>query len=62
MHCLVAELMICALIFQIVGLGESDLMASFLAGACRTIVPIFHVKATAEAHDLVSPLLNHIQI
>jgi hypothetical protein len=60
MHCLAAELMIRMLMFQIVGAGKSDLMAGFLAGACRTIVPIFHIEATAEAHVLVSPLLNHI--
>jgi hypothetical protein len=54
--------MIGPLILQVVGVGESVLMADFLSRACGTIMPIFHVKATGEAHILVSPLLDHIRI
>jgi hypothetical protein len=54
--------MIGLLVLQVVGAGESVLMANFFSRARGTIMPIFHVEATGEVHVLVSPLLNHIQI
>ena len=62
MHCLAAELMICAFVFQIIQAGESVLMANLLAGACEAIMPNLHIKTTGETHILVCPLLNHIRI
>ena len=53
--------MIGPLVLQVVGAGESILMANFLLRARGTIMPIFHIKAAGEAHILVSPLLDHIR-
>ena len=60
MHSLDAEPMICAFVFQIVGVGESVLMSDFLVGAGGAIMSILHIKTAAETHVLVGPLLNHV--
>ena len=60
MHTLVAELMIGAFVFQVVGAGESILMSDFLLGAGGAIMPILHVETAGETHVLVGPLLNHV--
>jgi hypothetical protein len=56
----VAELMIGMFVFQLVGASESILMSDFVTGAGGAIMPILHVKTTAETHVLVGPLLNHV--
>jgi hypothetical protein len=52
-HCLLAEGMIWALIFHVVGTKETILMAWLFLVARGTRVPIFHIKTAVVAHILI---------
>ncbi len=53
MHCLLAEGMIHALVFHVVGMSETILMARLFLVARGTRVPIFHIKSAQVAHILI---------
>jgi hypothetical protein len=63
-HCLVhrllAKLMICAFVLEVVGVGEAGLVTHPFVGACCTVVPILDVESAGETNVLICPLFYHI--